>query len=226
MEGYRPTLIENRQPGLKIVQGPLRQIAHQAAAEPSQNFVLIIDEINRGNLAKIFGELYYLLEYRKDEIRLQYSDELFSLPENLHIIGTMNTADRSIALVDVALRRRFHFFRFFPDEPPVQGLLQRWLERHVPEFGWLAEVLDRANEKLDDRNLAIGPSHFMDKDRLTEDWIEMIWQHSVLPFVEEHFFGEPDRLKEFDLKRLRGAVDGEIETADDNSVASEEGPDS
>lgn len=206
MEGYRPTLIEKRQTGFEITHGPLRQIAHKAAAAPSQTFVLIIDEINRGNLAKIFGELYYLLEYRKDEIRLQYSDEPFMLPDNLRIIGTMNTADRSIALVDVALRRRFHFFRFFPDEPPVHGLLHRWLERHAPEFGWLATLLDRANEKLDDPNFSIGPSHFMDRERLTEPWVEMIWQHSILPFVEEHFFGEPDRLREFDLERLRRAV--------------------
>lgn len=210
MEGYRPTLIENRQPGFKIVAGPLRLIAQKAAAEPSQTFVLIIDEINRGNLAKVFGELYYLLEYRKDQIRLQYSDELFSLPENLLIIGTMNTADRSIALVDVALRRRFHFFHFFPDETPVQGLLDRWLRRHAPSFAWVARVVDRANEKIDDRNLAIGPSHFMDKDHLTEEWVEMIWQHSVLPFLEEHFFGEPERLREFDLSRLRAEVGGEV----------------
>ena len=135
----------------------------------------------------------------------------------------MNTAYRSIALVDVALRRRFHFFRFFPDEPPVQGLLQRWLGRHTPEFSWLAEVLDRANEKLDDRNLSIGPSHFMDKESLTAPWIEMIWQHSVLPLVEEHFFGEPDRVGEFELKRLRGWVAGEAEAeANDSAISREE----
>ncbi len=223
MEGYRPTLIENRQPGFKIVEGPLRQIARKAAAEPEQTFVLIIDEINRGNLAKIFGELYYLLEYRKDEVRLQYSDEFFSLPENLRIIGTMNTADRSIALVDVALRRRFHFFHFFPDEPPVQGLLHRWLERHSPGFSWLAGVLDRANMKLDERNLAIGPSHFMDKDRLGADWIEMIWQHSVLPFLEEHFYGEPDRLREFDLKKLQEEAMSQTESIAANATTTVEG---
>jgi 5-methylcytosine-specific restriction protein B len=78
----------------------------------------IIDEINRGNLPKIFGELYFLLEYRDRSLNLLYSHEAFSLPKNLWIIGTMNTADRSIALVDAALRRRFFFKELFPDEPP------------------------------------------------------------------------------------------------------------
>ena len=78
---------------------------------------LVIDEINRGNLSKVFGELYFLLEYRDEEMRLLYADEPFSLPDNLYIIGTMNTADRSIALVDLALRRRFHFVEFHPDTP-------------------------------------------------------------------------------------------------------------
>ena len=85
---------------------------------------LVIDEINRGNLAKVFGELYFLLEYRDREINLQYQsveDEPFSLPENLYIIGTMNTADRSIALVDLALRRRFYFVEFIVNEEPIKG---------------------------------------------------------------------------------------------------------
>jgi len=99
--------------------------ADLARDNPTEKHFLIIDEINRGNLAKVFGELYFLLEYRDEAIRLQYSDEEFSLPENLYIIGTMNTADRSIALVDLALRRRFHFVEFHPDKPPIQGLLER-----------------------------------------------------------------------------------------------------
>jgi MoxR-like ATPase len=208
IEGYRPILIEGRQPGFRLEPGPLKEIALQAAGKPNETFVLIIDEINRGNLAKIFGELYYLLEYRRDRIRLQYSrDEEFSLPSNLKIIGTMNTADRSIALVDAALRRRFHFFPFFPDRPPIQGLLARWLARHKPEMAGLADTLDRANELLASRHLSIGPSHFMDKDRLTDEWLATIWEHSILPYIEEHFFGEEDRVAEFTLDRLRGIQD-------------------
>ena len=96
-------------------------------------YFLVVDEINRGNLAKVLGELYFLLEYRNETIELQYSAEPFALPPNLHIIGTMNTADRSIALVDLALRRRFHFVEFHLDRKPVKGLLRRWLEANA---GW------------------------------------------------------------------------------------------
>ena len=203
IEGYRPKLIENRQPGFDLEDGPVKELAQQAVAEPDKTFFLIIDEINRGNVAKVFGELYYLLEYRQDQIRLQYSRQHFSLPRNLRIIGTMNTADRSIALVDAALRRRFHFYPFFPDRPPIEGLLRRWLERNGPDFLWVADVLDRANQLLDNRHLAIGPSHFMKKELLSEEWIERVWTHSVLPYLEEHFFGEEERIEEFGLERLR-----------------------
>ena len=162
----------------------------------------MIDEINRGNVAKVFGELYFLLEYRGTEISLQYSNDEFSLPENLWIIGTMNTADRSIALVDTALRRRFFFFPFFPDQPPIEGLLGRWLQRNKPDLVWLADVVDKANRLLDDRHAAIGPSHIL-KPNLDEDWIDLIWGHAVLPYLDEQLFGEEERLADFKLEVLR-----------------------
>ena len=96
----------------------------------------MIDEINRGNVAKVFGELYFLLEYRDEEVRLQYSNTPFSLPKNLHIIGTMNTADRSIALVDLALRRRFSFVEFHPDDEPIKGLLRQAGLRSMTRLRW------------------------------------------------------------------------------------------
>ena len=109
--------------------------AARAAREDSgEKHFLIIDEINRGQIAKVLGELYFLLEYRDREMNLQYSDKPFSLPENLYIIGTMNTADRSIALVDLALRRRFYFVEFHPDDEPVKGVLRRWLEAKRPTW--------------------------------------------------------------------------------------------
>ena len=211
VQGYRPTFRDG-QAGFILRDGPLVTAAAVARTEPDALHFLIIDEINRGNLAKVFGELYFLLEYRDEDMRLQYAspeDEPFSLPENLYIIGTMNTADRSIALVDLALRRRFHFVEFHPDKAPIGGLLDRWLERNAPKMAWVADVVRRANSKLDDRQAAIGPSYFMKED-LDEKKVQLIWQHNLLPYVEEHLYGEAERLDEFDLGKLRresGAAD-------------------
>ena len=204
VQGYRPALMDNGQPGFRLQDGPLVRAA-KAAKDGGKHF-LIIDEINRGNLAKVFGELYFLLEYRNEDIRLQYSDDLFRLPENLYIIGTMNTADRSIALVDLALRRRFYFVEFHPDTWPIEGLLGRYLEKNPPAVDWdVAGLVDRANELLkDDPHAAIGPSHFM-KENLDEDRVRRIWKYGVLPYIEERLFGrDAAELARFDLDRLKG----------------------
>jgi len=198
IEGIRPT----EDGTFTLHDGPLKRLAAQAEHNPDQRVVLVIDEINRANLSKVLGELFFLLEYRTDyPVRLQYSDTPFTLPENLIIIGTMNTADRSIALVDAALRRRFHFHPFFPDRPPIQGLLHRWLTANNPGLLWVADVVDHANELLDDRNMAIGPSHFM-KASLTEPQVRQIWDRSIIPFVEDQFFDEPDRVNAFTIDQL------------------------
>ena len=202
VQGYRPALV-NGQPGFKLRDGPLLKAADRARHELDADHFLIIDEINRGNLAKVFGELYFLLEYREQAIRLQYSDESFSLPENLYIIGTMNTADRSIALVDLALRRRFYFVMFHPDEEPVKGVLRRWLQEKNPDSEWVANMVEEVNKKLkDDRHAAIGPSYFM-KDVLNDVVVKRIWKHSVLPYIEERRFGRDEVAEEFDLDALR-----------------------
>ena len=121
-EGYRPAQSEDGM-GSHIRAHARAAAAHRSrrrSDDPSHPYVLIIDEINRGNIPKIFGELLFLLEYRDEQIPLQYSPEArFALPRNLFLIGTMNTADRSIALVDAALRRRFYFVPFLPREDPV-----------------------------------------------------------------------------------------------------------
>ena len=213
VQGFRPTL-RNDQPGFKLEPGPLLAMAKRARGNPDAKHFLVIDEINRGNLAKVFGELYFLLEYRDEPMQLQYSNTTFSLPDNLYIIGTMNTADRSIALVDLALRRRFHFVEFHPGKWPVEGLLRRWLRENAPGMEWVADVVDSANEELgSDSEAAIGPSYFM-KAGLTNEHVGLIWEHNVLPYVQEQLYGEPDRLAEFDLGRLRGAAGGSDETAD------------
>ena len=205
VQGFRPTL-QNGNAGFKLQPGPLVKAAEQAQAESGAMHFIIIDEINRGNLAKVFGELYFLLEYRDREINLQYTDEPFALPENLYIIGTMNTADRSIALVDLALRRRFYFVEFHPDKWPIKGLLHRYLNEESPGMSWVADVVDLANELLSNEpHAAIGPSHFM-KPGLDEATVERIWKYGVLPYIEERLFGQgDDRLADFDLSKLRNA---------------------
>ena len=205
VEGFRPVLRDG-QPGFELVRGPLRRLARMSRQDPDSTFVLLIDEINRGNVAKIFGELYFLLECRNEGIRLQYNRKYkFSMPDNLWIIGTMNTADRSIALIDAALRRRFFFVPFFPDTPPVAGVLKRWLNRNKPQLTWVADVVDEANRRLGSRHSALGPSHVLRHD-LDDSWVERIWKHSILPFLAEQFFGEEERLDEFGLDLLKKAV--------------------
>ena len=109
---------------------------------------------------------------------------------------------------------------FHPDKPPVAGLLARWLAKHAAEWSWLAAAVDRANEKLSDRQAAIGPSYFM-KRNLDDEMVRLIWEHNVLPYVEEHLYGEHERLREFDLDALRKELgdganqDGDAPPADD-----------
>lgn len=203
IQGFRPRIVGDST-HFALVDGPLVKMAKQAEANPDSPHFLIIDEINRGNVPKIFGELYFLLEYRRESADLQYSSEPFALPENLFIIGTMNTADRSIALLDAALRRRFHFVELTPHAWPIEGLLKRWLEARNPEMAWIADVVDRVNQDLDKAG-AVGPSHFMKKG-LDEEGLDLIWRHSVLPYLEEVYFGQEDRIAEYELERLVGTA--------------------
>jgi 5-methylcytosine-specific restriction protein B len=202
VQGFRPT----ETGGFVLRDGPLLELAHRADAHPGELHVLVIDELNRGNVASVLGELYFLLEYREETIRLQYSDKPFKLPKNLWIIGTMNTADRSIALLDSALRRRFYFVTMAPDRAPVSDVLRRKLTAEQEDFLWVADVVDRANELLDDPEAAIGPSHFLRPEGLTEAWVERIWEHAVLPHIADRLFESVDRLDEFELSRLRADV--------------------
>ena len=208
VEGFRPKQNDG-QPGFDLVSGPLLRIAEEARRNSEATFILVIDELNRGNVAKVFGELYFLLEYRDEDVRLQYSAGRagFSLPSNLWFICTMNTADRSIALMDAALRRRFYFAPFFPDEPPIKGLLRRWLIREGQDTR-AADLVDAANAKLE-RDMGIGPSYFMGGGgALDQPRVERIWKRSVLPYIEEQFFGDSAKLAEFDISRLTRQLAG------------------
>ena len=190
VEGYRPTDRGRRPDVLARPGATARAQRARASARPDHPHLLIIDEINRGNLPKIFGELYFLLEYRDQPLRLQYSShEEFRLPANLYIVGTMNTADRSIALLDAALRRRFAFIELSPQAEPIRGLLERWLERHGldPEPAVLLETLNAMLIEADgDRDLAIGPSYFMDRHGTAPD-VETVWEYDILPLLAERF---------------------------------------
>lgn len=162
VEGFRPTSDASGGSRLSVKPGPLKRIAEEAAKTPDRPHVLVIDEINRANIAKVFGELYFLLEYRDRAIELLYSEgEQFSLPKNLYIIGTMNTADRSIALLDAAMRRRFVFLSMDSTEPALSGMLRRWC-RHEGSPTALADLRDRLNATMLanglDAALAFGPS--------------------------------------------------------------------
>jgi 5-methylcytosine-specific restriction enzyme B len=173
------------------VSGPFRRFAEDAKDNPATPYILIIDEINRSNLAKVFGELYFLLEYRDAAINLQYSpDSQFSLPENVFVIGTMNTADRSIALVDAAMRRRFAFIELHSRTSPVKELLGRWLERNGIDSD-TAELLDALNERIDDEDYAIGPSYFMHRDIYDRPGgIDLVWRTEIMPLLEELHYGQ------------------------------------
>jgi 5-methylcytosine-specific restriction protein B len=177
------------------VDGPLVEIARSAQSDPSRPYVLIIDEMNRGNVAKVFGELYFLLEYRDRAIALQYLPDLnFRLPSNLFIVGTMNTVDRSIAPLDAALRRRFAFVELHPDLSPIDAMLRHWLRSHgMP--GDRADLLDSLNAAIgeEDRDLMLGPSYLMRDEAASVEGLRRIWKFDVLPLLEEQFFGRLSR---------------------------------
>lgn len=187
-EGYRPV----DEGGFRLKPGPLRKVVDAARENPATPYVLIIDEINRGNLAKIFGELYFLLEYRDQNVDLLYAtdDDIgFMLPRNVFVIGTMNTADRSIALVDAAMRRRFAFVSLHPSESPADQVLRRWLAASERDAG-VADLLDELNRRIDDPDFRIGPSYFMRPAVYAPDGLERAWRTAILPLLEEHHYGD------------------------------------
>lgn len=211
-EGYRPDTATDGGVSYELKAGPLKRLADAAYEDPTRPYILIVDEINRGNIPKIFGELLFLLEYRDEAVELQYGEEQFSLPANLFVIGTMNTADRSIALVDAALRRRFFFVPFLPTEPPVNGVLRSWLQEgghnELP-----ALLLDELNRRIAKDEVAIGPSYFMGGDPSSHASLRRVWRHAILPLLDEHYYGTKVEVhKELSLEAclstVRAATDG------------------
>ncbi|KAB1663651.1 McrB family protein [Pseudoclavibacter sp. CFCC 13611] len=204
-EGFRPT----KSGQLELRDGPLKRLVTAAESDESgAPYFLIIDEMNRGNLARIFGELYFLLEYRDDSVQLMYSQEDFSLPSNLFVIATMNSADRSIALVDAAMRRRFAFVALHPNCEPTNSLLARWcdlngISRQVPAL-W--SLLNRLIAERDS-DAVLGPSYFMRPDVDQPGVLERIWAYEVEPQLRESFFGSTEWIEStLSLQSLRSTL--------------------
>lgn len=209
VEGIRPKEDpETHEVAFRMTAGPLRDLADHASKEGNRHIphFLIIDEINRANLAKVFGELYFLLEYRDMSVQLPYSGDDFALPPNLFVIGTMNTADRSIALVDAAMRRRFAFVELSPRTEPTSGLLRRWLTGQA-RGAEPADLLDALNSRIDEPDFRIGPSYLMKKGVYRDGGLERTWRTKILPLLEEHHYGDGvDIEKRYGLAALRQSL--------------------
>ncbi len=199
MQGIRPFTRDNAI-HYKMVSGRFMQFCDQARGRNGR-CVLIIDEINRANLASVFGELMYLLEYRRRDISLSGGGR-FSIPANVRILGTMNTADRSIALVDHALRRRFAFIHLSPNE----NVLRQFHKNTGFNIDGLTAVLRRLNNQIGDPHYRVGHTYFLRRDLAAQ--LEAIWRMEIEPYLEEYFFDQPDRIETFRWEKL-GMGNGE-----------------
>jgi 5-methylcytosine-specific restriction protein B len=189
MQGIRPSVTEEGSLDYSMVPGRFMEFCRRADLRTGP-CVLIIDEINRANLARVFGELMYLMEYRGRWIPLA-GGERFGIPENVRILGTMNTADRSIALVDHALRRRFAFLALYPDFDVLRAFHRKTGYDPDP----LIAVLTSLNSAIGDRHYEIGISFFMRPG--IEDELPDIWRTQIEPYLEEYFFDQPAKVEAF-----------------------------
>lgn len=207
--GYRPDGAD-----FKLTDGIFYRFCQIAANHPDKEYFFIIDEINRGNMSKIFGELLMLIEkdYRGTKATLAYSGMPFSVPENLYIIGMMNTADRSLAMIDYALRRRFSFFEMEP------GFNSEGFTNYQKAFGNETfdtlidqiKVLNKeiAEDKSLGRGFQIGHSYFCGREEkgVDDEWMRSVVEFDILPMLSEYWFDEPTKLQRWE-KNLRGVFD-------------------
>ncbi len=192
---------------LHLIWGVVLNLAKKAKENSEQAHILIIDEMNRGNLPKIFGELMFLFEYRDQEISLQYdienSSSKFTLPENLYFIGTMNTADRSIATIDAALRRRFDIFEFPPDKKILEKFYN--LEKNELKFTKITDSMEELNQRiytlLETKNQLIGHTFFM-REKLDLEELHHIWERKIYPQLEEYFYDDNQKLNSFKFENF------------------------
>lgn len=195
VQGFRPEVELSGNMVFKRRDGIFLDFCEKARSNTGY-FVILIDEINRGKPSKIFGELLFLLEYRGKEVKLS-SGKAFSIPENVLIIGTMNTADKSIALVDYALRRRFLFVPLRPVTNGDAPVLRLWLERKkIQNREEILSLFLRLNQSIETdfgHDLQVGHSYFMDQtlgngSSITEEKLKLIWKYSILPLIQEYAY--------------------------------------
>ena len=200
--GYKP----NEQGGFGLENGVFYEFCQLASTNPGKDYFFIIDEINRGNLSKIFGELLMLIEkdYRGTKIKLPYNKQLFSIPDNLYIIGMMNTADRSLAMIDMALRRRFKFYSMQPgfDNPSFHKQIDDLKDERVLN---VIEAIKQLNKKIaeDDslgEGFCVGHSYFCNVDQ-DSNWIDNVVKYEICPLLDEYWFDDKDK-KETEKQRL------------------------
>ena len=204
--GFRPS--EN---GFQLKQGAFYSFCKTAEVDSDNDYFFIIDEINRGNLSKIFGELFMLIEADKrgNELLLLYKEEKFSVPKNIYIIGTMNTADRSLAMLDYALRRRFAFYGL---KPAFQSEGFRIYRKGLnnQKFDKLVSCVERLNEKIaaDDSlgdGFCIGHSYFCNLEVVDDQVLSGIIEYELIPLLREYWFDEPDKVREWS-DELRSSI--------------------
>lgn len=207
--GYRPD-----GGGFRLAEGPFYKFCKAAEEDDERPYFFIIDEINRGNLGKIFGELLMLIEGdkrgEKNALCLLYKDEQFSVPANIHIIGMMNTADRSLAMIDYALRRRFAFFDM---EPAFQsdGFKARQTAIQNQKFDALVSVVESLNRIICNdaslgRGFRVGHSYFCANDVVDDAWLKSVVEYELKPLLNEYWFDDPSKAEAW-TKQLRSAVD-------------------
>ncbi len=208
IEGFRPS---GSNDGFEIKKGSFYNFCKKASEDFDNEYFFIIDEINRGNLSKIFGELFMLIESDKrgNALQLLYSDEKFFVPANVYIIGMMNTADRSLAMLDYALRRRFAFFEMHPAFSN-EGFKEYRRRLDNRKFDRLIDCVKNLNVDIssDDtlgEGFCIGHSYFCELEEVTDRKLSNIVEYEIVPLLKEYWFDEPGKAKEW-ADRLRGSI--------------------
>lgn len=206
IQGYRPS-----KDGFELENGTFYKFCKEAEEDNERPYFFIIDEINRGNLSKILGELMMLIEKDKrgEKIKLLYSNEWFTVPQNVRIIGMMNTADRSLALMDYALRRRFAFFDFAPAFSS-EGFKNYLAEKNSPKLESLITAVESLNNTISsDESLGdgfrIGHSYFCTDGEITDEWLKSVVEYEVIPLIKEYWFDEPTKVRDWSAT-LRSAI--------------------